>query len=218
MTFSPGRRRFLVAAGVLGGGLLIGYGLFRERDLLGSPDVLPVGADEIALNAWLKIDRDGHVTVAVPRAEMGQGVYTALPMLVAEELGAAWADVRVEQAPIDKVYGNIAVMTDAVPLDPHDSGLVATTVRWTLARVGRMLAVQVTGGSTSVRDAWLPMRAAGAAARDMLVRAAAARFDVPAAELAVADGRVTHAGSGRALAFGALAEEAAALAPPTRFD
>ncbi|MEQ8495783.1 MAG: xanthine dehydrogenase family protein molybdopterin-binding subunit, partial [Gammaproteobacteria bacterium] len=217
MRFAPGRRRFLVAAGVLGGGLLIGYGLFRERDLLGSPDLLPVEADEIALNAWLKVAADGRVTVAVPRAEMGQGVYTALPMLVAEELGAAWADVHAEQAPIDKVYGNITVMADAAPLDPHDEGIMATAVRWTLARAGRVLGVQVTGGSTSVRDAWLPMRAAGAAARDMLVRAAAARLEVPPEALEAVDGRIVHAASGRALAFGALASEAAALAPPERF-
>ena len=216
MKFSSGRRRFLLTAGVVGGGLLIGYGLFKERELLGDPGVLPTEGDQVALNAWLKIDAAGRVTVAVPRAEMGQGVYTALPMLVAEELGAAWRDVRAEQAPVDKVYGNIAVLTDAAPLDPHDQGFVATTVRWSLSRVARVLGVQVTGGSTSVRDAWLPMRTAGAAARDMLTRAAAARLDVPPGELEVRDGRVMHAASGRALAFGALVGEAAALAPPDR--
>ncbi len=215
MKVSPGRRRFLIAGAAVGGGLLLGWGLSRPRRLLGDPAVLPVSGDEVALNAWLKIDAEGTVTVAVPRAEMGQGVYTALPMLVAEELGADWGQVRVVQAPIDKIYGNVTVLADGAPFDPHDSGWLAGSVRWSMARAGRALGIQVTGGSTSVRDAWLPMRAAGAAARDMLQRAAARRLDVPVAELEVAGGMVTHGASGRALAFGTLADEAAQLDPPS---
>src|SRR5690606_23461995 len=107
MKFRAGRRRFLLAGAAAGGGLLLGYGLFKPRDFLGDAALLPTADDEIALSAWLKIANDGTVTVAVPRAEMGQGVYTALPMLVAEELDLPWAAVRVEQAPIDAIYGNV---------------------------------------------------------------------------------------------------------------
>ncbi|MCB1747886.1 MAG: xanthine dehydrogenase family protein molybdopterin-binding subunit [Gammaproteobacteria bacterium] len=186
----------------------------RPRQLLGEAALLPVEAGEIALNAWLKIAADGIVTVAVPRAEMGQGVYTALPMLVAEELAAPWASLRAEQAPIASVYGNVTVMVDAAPLDEHDHGLLAGAMRWTLERVGRVLAVQVTGGSTSVRDAWLPMRSAGAAARDMLARAAAARLGVPVAEIEADAGRMVHPATRRSLAYGELAADAARLDPP----
>ena len=206
------RRRFLLA-GAAGGGLLIGYGLSLPRDLLGDRSRLPAGPGEVALNAWLKIDTAGAVTVAVPRAEMGQGVYTALPMLVAEELDVDWSQVRVEQAPIEAVYGNVVVLADSAPFDPHDRGFLARSVRWTLRRIARELAVQVTGGSTSVRDAWLPMRTAGAAARDMLVRAAAARLGVEADELVTERGQVIHAPSQRRLGYGALAVEASALDP-----
>ena len=213
MSFSPGRRRFLLTGAVVGGALLVGYGLFKPRDLLGDPAVLPVDVDEVALNAWLKIAEDGSVTVAVPRAEMGQGIYTALPMLVAEELDVAWPMVKVEQAPIDAVYGNVVMMIAGAPFDHNDDGWLPSTARWSMGRVARILGLQVTGGSTSVRDAWLPMRTAGAAARDMLIRAAAARLEVHRNDLEVSDGVVTHAESGRSLSYGALAGEAARLDP-----
>ena len=213
MSFSGGRRRFLLTGAVVGGGLLVGYGLFKPRDLLGDAALLTVDADEVALNAWLKIAEDGSVTVAVPRAEMGQGIYTALPMLVAEELDVAWSMVKVEQAPIDGVYGNVVMMIAGAPFDYADDGWLASTARWSKGRFGRILGLQVTGGSTSVRDAWLPMRTAGAAARDMLVRAAAARLEVHRNDLEVSDGVVTHAETGRSLSYGALAGEAARLDP-----
>lgn len=213
MSFPSGRRRFLLTGTVVGGGLLIGYGLFKPRDLLGDPAVLSVDAGEVALNAWLKIAEDGSVTVAVPRAEMGQGVYTALPMLVAEELDVPWSKVKVEQAPIDGVYGNVVMMIAGAPFDYADEGWLASTARWSMGRLGRVLGLQVTGGSTSVRDGWLPMRTAGAAARDMLVRAAAARLEVHRNDLEVSDGAVMHAETGRSLSFGALAGEAARLDP-----
>ncbi|MGE0485366.1 MAG: molybdopterin cofactor-binding domain-containing protein [Gammaproteobacteria bacterium] len=216
MTLS--RRAFVLTGAALGGGLLVGWGVTRPRDLLGDAAVLPAGAGEVALNGWVRISADGLVTVAVPRAEMGQGVYTALPMLLAEELAVPWSAVRAEQAPIAAVYGNVTAMVDAAPLDPHDGGLLAGAVRWTLERVGRVLAVQVTGGSTSVRDAWLPLRSAGAAARDMLARAAAARLDVPVTTLEAVAGRMVHPASRRSLGYGELAVEAARLDPPREIE
>ena len=213
MSVSPGRRRFLLTGAVVGGGLLVGFGLFKPRDLLGDPALLPIDPGEVALNAWLKIAENGIVTVAVPRAEMGQGVYTALPMLVAEELDVPWSMVEVEQAPIDSVYGNIVMMIDGAPFDHKDDAWLPSTARWSMGRFGEILGIQATGGSTSVRDAWLPMRTAGAAARDMLVRAAAARFDAHPNDLEASDGVVTHAESGRSLSYGALAGEAARLEP-----
>jgi isoquinoline 1-oxidoreductase beta subunit len=211
---SMSRRRFLLSGIALGGGLVLGYGVMKPRDLLGARSVLDAVTGETALNAWLRIATDGRVTVAVPRAEMGQGVYTSLPMLVAEELDVPWAMVAVEQAPIAKVYANIAALVSSLPLADHDHGAVARGGRFVLERGARVLGLQVTGGSSSVRDAWLPMRTAGAAARAMLLSAAAARLQVPGTELDTRDGTVIHAASGRSLGYGALAADAARLDAP----
>lgn len=133
MSVSRARRRFLLSGVAVGGGLLIGYGLLKPRDLLGDRQLFNSVANETALNAWLRIAADGRVTVAVPRAEMGQGVYTALPMLVAEELDIPWSAVAVEQAPIAKVYGNIAALVSALPLPDDDHGWLARAGRFGLA-------------------------------------------------------------------------------------
>jgi isoquinoline 1-oxidoreductase beta subunit len=208
------RRRFLIAGAVAGGGLLIGFGVATRRDLLGPPALLPKGAHEIALNAWLRIGADGTVTVAVPRSEMGQGVYTALPMLLAEELGVDWGAVRVEQAPIARVYGNVFMFTEGASADPHARGFAIEAARWFFYRVGTVLGLLITGGSTSVRDALLPMRAAGAAAREMLIAAAARRWGVPARDCVLERGRVLHPASAREHPIGELAGEAVRLPPP----
>ena len=94
---NKGRRRFLIATGVVGGGLAVGsWWFYRERNLMPAPDALFANEGEAILNAWLKIDVDGRVIVQVPRQEMGQGIATALPMLVAEELDVDFADFSVE--------------------------------------------------------------------------------------------------------------------------
>lgn len=205
MNFSVSRRRFLISGVALGGGLILGYGALKPRDLLGDLTVFNTVPGETALNAWLRIADSGRVTVAVPRAEMGQGVYTALPMLVAEELDVPWTMVAVEQAPLASVYGNIAVVVARLPLADDDHGWLARSGRFGLARIASVLGLQVTGGSSSVCDAWLPMRTAGAAARAMLLSAAAARLAVPVTELSADEGVIRHAASRRSLTYGALA-------------
>ena len=124
-------------------------------------------------NAFLRITPDNRVTVLCGFAEMGQGVLTAIPMLVAEELDADWKQVHVEQAPTDKAYTNL------------------------------MFGVQGTGGSSTVRAHWLPLRKAGAAARNMLVAAAAKHWKLDAAALRTASGRVI-APDGRSMSYGEL--------------
>ena len=136
-----------------------------------------------APNAWLRLTGDGSVTVMCGSAEMGQGVLTAIPMLLAEELDANWKRVRVQQAPVDQAYNN------------------------------PMFGMQATGGSTTVRAHWEPLRKAGAAAREMLVAAAAAQWKVPAAECRTEAGQVIHK-SGKQLAYGALVPAAMKLAVP----
>ena len=147
-------------------------------DLLGND---PYGAGWIIK---IKIADDGRVTVQVPRQEMGQGVTTSLPMLVAEELDADFGQVGFEQAPVDPVYGNATVLGDGVPFRRDDSGWLPSLTRLTQFKVGEALGVMATGGSSSVRDAWEPMRRAGATARAMLVQAAADRFGAVTTSLA----------------------------------
>ena len=98
---------------------------------------------EVQLNGWLKISNEGLVTIAVPRAEMGQGVYTALPMLVAEELGCDWSQVAFEQAPIDRIYGNVEVMAANAASHPDERGAVSDVKGWIARKVGRELGVMI---------------------------------------------------------------------------
>lgn len=176
------RRSFLKAAAA-GGALLLSV----ELTLPSAKAVAAPGdAGSETFNAVVRIGADGVVTLVMPRVEMGQGTYTSLPMLIAEELEVDLAQVRLEHAPAnDKLYA--------------------------LPGAG----VQITGGSNSVRTAWLPMRQAGAAARMMLVSAAAQGWGVDPAACTAKDGAVEHAASGRRLGYGELAARAARLPVPT---
>lgn len=170
------RRDFVQVAGLAGGGFLLT--LYAPK--AGASDAT---AEPWAPNAFLRLDPDGTVTITVARSDMGQGVRTALPMVVAEEMDADWDRVRIVQA------------------DAHPD------------RFGRMMTV----GSTSVRNgAWLPLRRAGASAREMLLAAAATRLGVAVDTLTTERGTVRHAASGRTLDYGSLANEAARLAVPTQ--
>ena len=207
------RRLFLLAGSGIAGALVVGWGVRPPRARLNADvEAMPLVRGEAQLNGWLKISSEGVVTVAVPRAEMGQGVYTALPMLVAEELGCDWAQVAFEQSPIDKIYGNVEVMTANAASHPDDSGAGPDLKAWIARKVGRELGIMITGGSSSVRDAWEPMRAAGAAARDMLIQAAAVRFKGDAKDCKTVKGWVVHK-SGLKASFGELAEAAAKFTP-----
>jgi len=207
------RRSFLLSALGVGGALVVGWGVLPPRSRLGDAGLLPVVDRQVALNGWVKIDPDGGASVVVPRAEMGQGVQTALPMLIAEELDLPLARLRLVEAPVDAIYGNVAGVVALLPFHPlaGDSALVAAS-EWITAKVGRELGLVLTGGSTSVADAWNVMRRAGATARAALVQAAAAAWGVPSAECRTRDGEVTHA-SGKRAGYGALARQAAKLAP-----
>ncbi|HEU4993445.1 MAG TPA: xanthine dehydrogenase family protein molybdopterin-binding subunit [Gemmatimonadaceae bacterium] len=170
------RRDFLRLGAVAGAGLMLGVRI---------PVRGPEGSRKVPLqpNAFLRIDPDGTVTIWLARSDMGQGVRTSLPMIVADELDADWSRVRVVQA------------------DAHQS------------KYGRMMTV----GSTSVRGgAWVPLRQAGAAAREMLVAAAAAHWGVTTGECRTENGRVMHPASRRSFGYGELAEDASRIPVPAR--
>ncbi len=169
------RRTVLTAGAAAGGGLLIGFRLLPATNAVAAPE-----AEAFAPNAFVRIEKNGRVTVISPSIEMGQGTYTSLSMLIAEELEVDLAQVNVEHAPPnDKLYANPA------------------------------LGFQVTGGSTSIRGFWKPLRAAGAAARSMLVSAAAGMWKVEPSSCRAAKGQVVHVPTGRKLSYGALAALAA---------
>ena len=202
------RRRFLLG-GLLGSGaLLVGWGMQAPRQRLHTSAPLPVEKGAVALNGWVALHPDGTVSVVVPRSEMGQGVHTALPMLVAEELDVPLAQVRIAPAPIDKIFGNLTVLRENLPFHPDERGNVKDGVQWMLSKVGRELGIMFTGGSTSVKDAWVPMREAGAVARAMLIKAAAEDWKSPVAHCRTEDGYVIHR-DGRRASYASLAARAA---------
>ena len=176
-----GRRAFLKVSVAAGGGLLVGVYL-PSASRRGSAEA--AGA-ELVPNAWIRIGADDSVTLRVASSEMGQGVYTAIPMLLAEELECDWARVHVENAPVDKAY------------------------------VNPLFGVQATGGSTAVRAFYTPLREAGAAVRDLLIAAAAQRWGVKDTSCRAASGYVVHQPSGRRLRYGELVDAAAKLPVPT---
>ena len=164
------QRRTFIAA-MVGSSFLVGCASSARQQLRSVR--FKDNPNQIALNGWVKVGRDGLVTVVMGKSDMGQGVHTALMMLVAEELDADWAQMRWENAPIDPLYGNVAAMADGVPFRPDDDGTLARSVRWVMTNVMRQMGVMMTGGSSSVKDMWMPLREAAAVTRATLVQAAA---------------------------------------------
>src|ERR1700704_4728736 len=176
-------RRTLLSGG-LAGGFLPAFHLpvHAVNEPVQPPDVTD---GKFAPNAFIRIDNAGKTTLVMPQVEMGQGIYTALAMVLAEELDADFSSVVLEHAPAnEKLYANPA------------------------------FGIQATGGSTSVRAFWKPLREAGASARAMLVQAAAQQWRVDPASCTTANGEVIHTASGRKLSYGALALAANSETPP----
>jgi isoquinoline 1-oxidoreductase beta subunit len=195
-------RRTLLIGGGAGIGLIVAWGLWPRRYGVN----LAAAEGETVFGPYLKIGADGQVTVAVPQAEHGQGVYTALPQIVADELGADWRTVAVEAAPINPLYANPLaagiLFGDALALLPD-----ATRETYVERH-----ALMLTAGSTSIRRFEAPLRAAGAAARVLLCKAAASRWDGDWRSCGTADGFVVM--GDRRERFGPLAERAAAESLP----
>ena len=211
------RRTWILSALGATGALVVGWGVMPARSRMGTPELMLPTRGDVALNGWIKIAADGHVILAMPRSEMGQGVHTALAMLVAEELDVPLAKVRLEQAGADKIYGNVVMLMGSLPFHPLESEgeHKATKVKageWFVGKIARELGINATGGSSTVADAWGPLRLAAATARASLVGAAAAQWNVPAKDITVKDGVATHA-SGKSAHYGDLAKAAAGQAP-----
>jgi isoquinoline 1-oxidoreductase beta subunit len=214
------KRRSLLLSGAAGGGaVLVGWGLLPMRSRLGSSTLWPPAAGEVALNGWIKIAPDGAVVLAMNRSEMGQGVHTALAMLAAEELDVPLGRIRLQQAGHDTLFGNSAAFVSVLPFHPDDrepgsESIAFRSARWFTWKLTRELGINITGGSSSMADAWGPLRLAAATARARMLGAASLRWKLPVAELEVRDGIVSHPSGPRAH-YGELAEQAA-LTPPGR--
>lgn len=212
------KRRTLLLSGLgAAGALIVGFGALPPRSRLGNARILATQAGEVALNGWIKIAADGSVLLAMNRSEMGQGVHTALAQLVAEELDVPLAKLRLIPAGADAIYGNVAMFVGSLPLHPRSTepGQESTLARlgvWTVAKLARELGVNATGGSSSIADAWEPLRWAAATARQQLLGAASLRWKQPVAELQLKDGIVSHE-SGSQAHYGELAPDAAATPP-----
>lgn len=202
-------RRGLLAGAAAGGGLLVAWWLMPRE--FRTPLVAAKG--EHLFGAWLKIANDGVVTVAVPQLEMGQGITTLLPQIVAVELGADWRQIAVEPAPVSGAYGNVPLAQKWIALwDPTFAGLSASTDALMAERFAGMGRFTATADGTSLAAYEQPCREAAAAARAMLAQEAASRWGVTWEECEVEGGFVTH-GTKRA-SFGELAEAAAEYSPP----
>jgi isoquinoline 1-oxidoreductase subunit beta len=184
---SDGLSRRVLLTGGLAGGFLLAFHLPLRALTPNEPVQPPDDTNgKFAPNAFIRIDQAGNTTLVMPQVEMGQGIYTGVAMILAEELDADFAKVTLEHAPAnEKLYANPA------------------------------FGIQATGGSTSVRAFWTSLRQAGASARAMLVQAAAREWQVEPASCTAANGEVTHKESGRKLSYGALATSAGSERPPT---
>jgi isoquinoline 1-oxidoreductase beta subunit len=181
----PARRKFIKDTAALAGGLVIGFYLPKSGRAYAAEEAPKPGKKKIyPPNAFIRIAPDDSITIIVNKSEMGQGVYTSLPMLIAEELEADWNRISVESAPVAAVYNHTSYP------------------------------MQMTGGSSSVPSSWEQMRRVGATARVLLVRAAAQQWGVPENECHAENSMVSHAASGRDASYGTLADIASELPMP----
>jgi isoquinoline 1-oxidoreductase beta subunit len=209
------RRQFLITGLAVGGGLAIGYGVSRLDDGDAAQKFVASTPDSFALNAWIKIAPSGEITFAVHRAEMGQGVSTSLPMMLAEELDADWSMVRYEFAPVDKDYFNFGIVGRGRPFGDTEERFWAAAGTWALRRVFHVMGLSMTISSSSIIDAYDTLRPAGAAARDMLIAAAAKKWGIPKDILKTENGSVIDESGRRRASYGELAEAAAQERPPS---
>ncbi len=209
------RRGFITAGVVAGGTLAVGVALrpgHRTPELAG----FVAAHDEHLVNTWVKIGPDNTITAIVPHSEMGQGAQTALAQMLADELDADWNLVRFMEAPAEDDYANYAVGRGFILGDAFHPEWLEPTIEGAFLQVTKALHLQITGGSASVRATGLHgMRVAGAAAREMLVQAAADAWKVPVSEIVTRNSTLNHAGTSRTSPYSDFAAAAAEFVPPS---
>lgn len=213
------RRAFLLGSVAVAGGVAFGYYKYKQPYPNPLTDDVPdtedgAADDAVALTPYLLIDQQG-ITIITPRAEMGQGIHTTLAALVAEELDVAWDDIRTLHGPTSNAYYNAALLESGTPFASYDQSTIAKAARGATGVLGKFLGMQITGGSSSSVDAYQKMREAGAAARLVLMEAAAQKWGVTADKLTTADGFVINPKNEEKLSYIELAKAAASIEVPT---
>jgi isoquinoline 1-oxidoreductase subunit beta len=219
----PTRRAIVLGGLGTAGALVVGYALWPDGRIAAA-DGIDAAANEKFVTNWIKIANDDTITVVIPHCEMGTGTFTALSQMAAEELDSDWSRIRAEQAPAEAVFANGAMIEgfalDGKTVPPFLTGIAANTFRFMAANVsipGAGYVPQITGGSAAIRFTGMnAIRVAAAAAREMLVKAAAARWNVAPESCETKSNRVLHPASGRSFGYGELAREAASFVPSSR--
>ena len=210
------RRGFITAGVLTGGALVVGVAIrpgHRAPKLAG----MVTDEGETLVNTWVKIDADNLVTAIAPHSEMGQGAPTALTQMLADEMDADWDRVAFEEAPAHEDFANYALAREYLAGEATIPRFLDGTVDGVFLALSKSMEIQITGGSTSIRlTGQRGMRIAGAAAREMIVKAAAKTWNVPARELRTERSHVFHDASGQSGRYADFAEEAARHTPPSQ--
>jgi isoquinoline 1-oxidoreductase beta subunit len=191
-------RRSFISAGVVGGGaLVIGVAIRPGHDTPKAAKLVAGDGDNL-VSAWVKIDADNRVTAIVPHSEMGQGAQTALTQMLADEMDVSWEQVSFMEAPAEDIYANWSLAKGYILGDTPVPKPLVGTVDGVFMQATKAMHMQITGGSASIRTTGVyGMRVAGAAARQMLIEAAAADWNVDAAEIETRDGMLRHENLGK---------------------
>jgi isoquinoline 1-oxidoreductase beta subunit len=205
------RRSFLIGSGAMAAGLAVGSYLYKRDP--GNPLLTDLPENTAVLNPYVRIDSRG-ITLITPRADLGQGAYSVQAALIAEELDVAWGQFQVEPGPPSAAYYNGTVMAESFPIAATSDTFMARSGRGAAGAMGKLLGIQVTGGSSTVPDAFDRLRVAGAVARQMLLAAAAQQTGVPLAQLKTAEGHMLTP-DGKRLPYTTLAAAAGKLSPPS---
>ncbi len=210
-------RRAFIGTGVVAGGALVVGVAIRPGNRAGKVAGLIANENDTVVNVWVKIGSDNTVTAIIPHAEMGQGVHTSLAMMLADEMDADWESVRMLEAPAHEEYANYPLTRGYALGDVAIPRALIGTVDGAFLRIARSMDLQITGGSTSVRlTGQFGMRIAGAAAREVLLEAAAKQWQLPIAELTSSNSTITHSPSGQSATYAELADAASKLTPPSK--
>lgn len=208
------RRTFLIGAAAVAGGVAVGYVAYRRDPK--NPLLESLDRDQSTLNPYVRIDAGG-VTLITPRADLGQGAISIQAALIAEEMDLAWGQFKTEPGAPSAAYYNGKVAAEGFPIAATSDSFGARAGRQMGEVIGKLMGIQLTGGSSTVSDAFDKMRVAGAVARYMLLAAAAKQTGIPIAQLKTRDGAVILA-DGKALSYAELGSAAATITPPDEVD
>ncbi len=204
------RRTFIIGTAAIAGGIVVG--VVAAKWPLANPLLDDLDEGEVSLNPYVRIDANG-ITITTPRADVGQGAYSVQAMLVAEELDVAWGTFAVDPGPPDAAYYNRTLFHESFPIPSTDDGVVARSARTIGGTITKLLGWQITGGSSTVPEAYEKLRRAGATARAMLLIAAAQQTGIAVSALKTRDGAVVTP-DGTRIAYTSLAGAAAQVDPP----